>query len=114
MPNALLGYKAEKAQGSSMIRDNAIQAHASWTCLNAKLNALEDNITKYNDLVILICKSVEEETATEIKINESIVQLEGYATRVAEVRSTDIAAFREIEAIVNPPPTVTPDNQSQG
>ena len=42
------------------------------------------------------------------------VQLEEYTTRVAEVRSTDIAAFREIEAIVNPPPTVTPDTQRQG
>ena len=62
---------------------------------------------KYNDLFILHCKSAEEESATEIKINESIVQLEGYTTRVTEVRSTDIAAFREIEAIVNPPPTVT-------
>ena len=106
--------KTEKEQGSSLIRDTAIEAHASWTRLNEKLNSLEDNISKFNYLVILLCKSVEEESATEIKINESIVQLEGYATRVAEVRSTDIVAFREIEAIDNPPPTVTPDNQRQG
>ena len=67
------GYKTEKEQGSSLIRDTAIEAHASWTRLNAKLNSLEDNISKYNNLVILLCKSAEEESATEIKINESIV-----------------------------------------
>ena len=48
------GYKTEKEQGSSLIRDTAIEAHTSWTRLNAKLNTLEDNITKYNDLVILL------------------------------------------------------------
>ena len=35
-------------------------------------------------------------------------------SEVSEVRATDIAGFKEIEAIVNPPPTVTPDNQRQG
>ena len=58
------GYKAEKDQGSSLIKDTALEAHANWTHLNAKLSLLEDNISRYNDMVLLLCTSAEDESAT--------------------------------------------------
>ena len=107
------GYKTEKLQGSSLIRSTAIEAHASWDRLNAKLTTLETNITRYNDLVILLCKSSAEVTVTETKIDESIVQLDEYISKVAEVRTAEIVTFREIEDLLNPPPEIIPDNSSQ-
>ena len=104
----------EKLHGSSLIRSTAIEVHTSWDHLNAKLTTLETNITRYNDLVILLCKSADEVTATETKIDESIVQLEEYISKVGEVRITDIVAFIEIKVIVNPPPEITSDTQRQG
>ena len=79
-----------------MVRSTAAAANASLDLLNEKLTTLEANTARYNKLVILLCKTSVEVKATEIKIEESIVQLDDYIAKVAEVRKLEIIALREI------------------
>ena len=96
-----------------MVRSTATAANASWDILNEKLTTLESNTARYNELVILLCKTSVEVTATEIKIEESIVQLDDYIAKITEVRTLEIVTFREIEELLNPPQEVTPNTSSK-
>ena len=110
----LNGFKAEKDEGSSLLKETAKDAQAIWTWLTAILKLLEENVARYNNLALLICTSTESEAATQIKVDQSFIPLEGYVTRVAEVKTSNITIFCEIEDIVNPPSVPAPDNPRPG
>ena len=73
----LISYKAEKDQGSSLIKDTALEAHTSWTSLNVKLSSLEDNISRYNDLRDTLPESLRSEQQTNcfVRIQQVITRL---------------------------------------
>ena len=55
-----------------------------------------------NELILLLFSTDEEITVNEKKIGV----LDDYITKVAAIKSSEIATFRELDSQVNPPPEV--------